>query len=132
MTVVPTPDLPQVVPLWAREPAKIVGWIVTVGFVLAGGLLEILNEVADLLPEGWKVPVRSVAAALAGVVLVASRLQTWMTRNGVGPAGNGKDGVWSQASVAINAQIVAAQAATPEAIEAALAPKLVPPEPPAA
>ena len=121
------PEVPTVIPLWAREPARIVGWIVTISFLVLSGLLELANDVIDFLPESWKPYVRTAAATVAAIVLVASRIQTWMTRNGVGPAGNGKDGVWSQATVGMLAKVEAAKAQTPEAIEAALAPKLRPP-----
>lgn len=89
---------PAPLPLWAREPAKIVGWIVTAVVVVAAGLVELSNDVVDLLPEKWKTPVRAATATVVTVGLIAGRLQTWMTRNGIGASGNGKDGVYSPAT----------------------------------
>ena len=110
---------PVELPLWAREPAKIVGWIVTAVIVVAGALTELANDVVDLLPSSWRVPVRSAVAAVVAVGLIAARVQSWMTRNGIGPAGNGKDGVWSPASVAAELEstartVAAAKGAAPE------------------
>lgn len=125
--VVEPPVIPEVVPAWAREPAKIVGWIVATVILVGAGLLEVANEVIDFLPENWKTPVRSACATVALVVLIATRVQALLTRNGLGAPGNGKDGVWSPYAVSVLAKVTAAQAATPEAIEAAIAPKLMPP-----
>lgn len=123
----PVPEIEPVFPLWAREPAKVVGWIVTIVFVAGGGLVELLNETVDVLPHGWQTPVRTVTVTIAGVVVVAGRVQTWLTRNGLGKPGNNKDGVWSPAAVAVAAEVTKAQAATPEAIHAATAERLKPP-----
>lgn len=110
---------PALLPLWAREPAKIVGWLVTAVVVIAAALVELSNDVVDLLPEKWKTPVRAATATVVTVGLIAGRLQTWMTRNGIGPQGNGKDGVYSPATyiagLTETAQTVAAaKAATPD------------------
>jgi hypothetical protein len=125
MTDTPAPaltgltDTPTDFPLWAREPAKIVGWIVTAVFVIGGAVVELLNEVVDVLPHGWQAPVRTAVLSIAAVVVIAGRVQTWMTRNGIGSAGNGKDGVWSPAAVvttqaAVAQQVAAAKGASPE------------------
>lgn len=115
----PTEAAPTKYPIWAREPARIVGWIVTVALVVASAAAELLNEVVDLLPDSWRATVRTVALTVATVGLIAARIQTWLTRNGLGPTGNGKDGVWSPATVTTTLEetaraVAAAKAAAPE------------------
>ena len=115
-------------PLWAREPAKVIGWIVTGALLVASLVTFALSpDVLAVLPDSWAPVVRAVTGTAAAVALVGGRVQAWLTRNGVGAVGNGKDGVWSPAAVQVHEQVTAAMAATPEAIEAALAPKLRPP-----
>lgn len=106
-------------PLWAREPAKIVGWIVTAVFVIGGAIVELLNEVVDVLPKGWQEPVRTAVISIAAVVVIAGRVQTWMTRNGFGSSGNGKDGVWSPAATAVTQAAVAQQVAAAKNVDPA-------------
>lgn len=118
----PDPVVPEVVDdgsVWAREPAKVVGWIVTAIALLASAVTFVLSpDVLDVLPEKWKPYVRSASIAVAGAALIAGRIQTWLTRNGIGPVGNGKDGVWSPAGVAkaqeqVAIQVAAAKGADP-------------------
>lgn len=120
------PDAPDIVvdtsdyPLWAREPAKLVGWIITAVLLLCSLVSFVLSpDVLEVLPEKWKPYVRSASIAVAAVALIANRFQTWLTRNGLGKAGNGKDGVVSPATnaaelIATAQKVAAAKAADPE------------------
>lgn len=113
----PTPEAS--LPLWAREPAKIVGWIVTAVVVGAAVIVELSNDVVELLPTSWRTAVRAATVTVATVGLIASRVQTWLTRNGVGAPGNGKDGVWSPAAVAAELEATACTVAAAKAADPA-------------
>lgn len=118
MTITPgTPVTVADFPAWAREPAKIVGWIVTAVAIFGAGVVELLNEFDVVIPEKWRTAARTVSATVAGVVLVAARFQTWMTRNGWGKPGNGKDGVWSPAGAQVLAQDTAIEVAAAKAVD---------------
>lgn len=80
---------------WLQEPAKMVGRYIAVAIVLLVLLVEILNEVASVLPEGWQVPIRSAVIAIGILGAALTQVQAVLTRNGFGPKGNGKDGVYS-------------------------------------
>lgn len=116
---VPTVDLSGY-PAWLREPAKLIGWLVTAVLLLASGVTFVLSpDVLDVLPESWKPYVRTASIAVAAAALIAGRVQTWLTRNGLGKAGNGIDGVWSPAAVdasqkEVAARVAAAKGAAPE------------------
>jgi hypothetical protein len=112
MTPVPEVIAVEDFPLWAREPAKIVGWLVT-GVLLLCSLVTFLlsPDVLEVLPEKWKPYVRTATIAVAAVSLIAQRVQTWLTRNGLGKPGNGKDGVYSPAGAEVLATATAIQVA---------------------
>ncbi len=77
------------VPSWLEEPAKRVGWLVSIVLLVCNGLLELVNEFADLIPASAQPRVRELIAATTVVVVVASRAQALLTRAHV----------WSPASV---------------------------------
>lgn len=112
----PTVETPTDAPLWAREPAKLVGWIVTTVIVVAGAIVELGNDVVELLPASIRDEVRIGVGVAVTVGLIAGRVQTWMTRNGLGPTGNGKDGVWSPATVAAELEATATEVAAAKAV----------------
>jgi hypothetical protein len=97
-------------PAWMREPAKIVGWVVAAALTVAAGVTELAAEFTDLIPDKYRATVQTVVGVAAVVTVVATRVQALLTRNGIGPAGNGKDGVFSPATIdAARAQAHAAQ-----------------------
>jgi hypothetical protein len=111
------PEFPTVTlaeyPTWMREPAKIVGWIVTtLGLVCSAVIFVHSPDVLDVLPK-WA---RAASIVAASASLVLGRLQTWLTRNGLGGAGNGKDGVWSPAAVSSSQREVAVTVAAAKAV----------------
>lgn len=101
-----------VLPLWTREPAKIVGWIVSAVLAAAAGITVLVAQFSDLIPDKYRATVQTVVGICATVTVVGNRVQTWLTRNGIGKPGNGKDGVISPAThaaeLAATAQTVAA------------------------
>lgn len=97
-------------PAWLREPAKLVGWVVAGALAVAAGVTELAAEFTDFIPEKYRATVQAAVAVAAVVTVVATRVQALLTRNGIGPAGNGKDGVFSPATIdAARAQAHAGQ-----------------------
>jgi hypothetical protein len=116
------PSVPEVTldefPVWMREPAKIVGWIVTaLAGVLSLAAYLLSDDVLSVLPEGWTPTLRTAAAVVAVSAFVLGRIQTWLTRNGLGERGNGFDGVWSPAATAASQAEVAAVVAAAKAVD---------------
>ena len=89
------------VSVWLKEPAKMVGWLVLAVITVAALVVEVCNEIGVLLPEQWQDEVRAVLGVVTVVSLVATRLQAVLTRNGLGPTGNGIDGVYSPHTVQV-------------------------------
>lgn len=115
------PEVPEVDlsswPVWMREPAKFIGWLVTaLGLVCSAVIFVLSPGVLDVLPS-WAKPAAAVAAAAS---LVLGRLQTWLTRNGFGKQGNGIDGVWSPAATAASQEEVAITVAAAKAVDPAV------------
>lgn len=87
---------------WLQEPARMVGRIITVVSIIAAGVILIANNLVGVMPDGWKDDVNLVVGIATAVVLLCSKIQAELTRNGFGKEGNGKDGVYSPWTVMNN------------------------------
>lgn len=111
--------IPDDAPAWAREPAKLVGWIIAAVILLAGLVVSIGGAVTDLLPERARAYVVYAVGIATAVGIGATRIQAILTRNGIGKAGNGKDGVISPAYNAAELKATAAAVAQAKAVDPA-------------
>lgn len=109
----------QKLPAWATEPAKLVGWIVAAALTIAAGVTELVAQFSDLIPAKYQATVKVVVGAAAVVTVIATRIQALLTRNGLGPAGNGKDGVVSPATHAAELESTAIAVAAAKNVDPA-------------
>lgn len=86
-------------PVWAKEPAKAVGWALTAVIVAAGIVVEVLNSVVDVFPAEWQGRITAATAAVVFVGTITTRIQAVVTRNGFGRPGRFFDGVYSPHTV---------------------------------
>lgn len=115
------PAVPVKPPLsWATEPAKIVGYIVAFVIAVTGLVAMLAVQYADVVPAKYAQTVKTVVAICSALGVVATQIQTWLTRNGFGPTGNGKDGVVSPATHAAELEATAVAVAAAKAVDPAV------------
>lgn len=91
-----TPPAPP--PVWLTNPLRRISTWIAGGCAVLGVVVGCLNDAVDVLPEGWRATTRGVAAALVVAGAVGAKLTARLGETGVGPGGNGRDGVWSPLS----------------------------------
>lgn len=101
---------------WLKEPARMVGrWVSTLA-VIAGAVVALAAQVLPFIPDDWKGTVAAVSGVAGVVVAICAKVQAELTRNGVGPAGNGKDGVYSPYAVLSDPKLPALAGTEPGAV----------------